>query len=479
MLPLEYLPALPELILAGCICLLLLVDLFISDKWRDLTYLLAIATLLATAFGVMTVMASTGPGTLEVFAGSFVSDPLASFLKSLSLITLAVIFVYSRAYLRDQEYYKGEYYLLSLFALLGIQVMVSAGSMLTMYLGLEMLSLALYGLVAFDRDSPMAAEAAMKYFVLGAIASGCLLYGISVIYGVTGSVTLTEVSASLASGRGDDLAVLAGLALIIVGVAFKFGGVPFHMWLPDVYAGAPMSVTLLIGTVPKLAAFALMLRVVSDGLAPLAIHWELVLAFVGVASLALGNVVAIAQTNVKRMLAYSTIGHVGFILLGFSTASRDGTEAALFYTVVYVIMAAAAFGTLILLGRRGDEADQLDDLRGLNQRSPWFAAMLLLVMVSMIGIPPLAGFYAKWWVLAALIDAGHIGLALAAVVFSVVGAFYYLRVIKLMYFDGAQSNSALRSGADLRAVLSANALLVLGIGLFPDALIELCARALG
>ena len=476
LIPAEFLPALPEMALALAICVLLLVDLYVPDRLRDLSYLVALGGLVLTA---LAVGESAVDGRVEIFTGSYVSDGLARFLKLVALVMVATVFLYSRAYLRDRGLFKGEYYLLGLFATLGIFVMISAASLLTMYLGLEMLSLSLYAMVAFDRNNATAAEAAMKYFVLGAIASGCLLYGISIIYGVTGSLEFGAVAAALGGGETEDLGVLAGMALIIVGIAFKFGAVPFHMWLPDVYEGAPISVTLFISTVPKLAAFALTLRVLVEGLGPLADGWEPLLATLAVISLALGNVVAIAQTNIKRMLGYSTIAHVGFILLGFAAGSRDGIEAALFYTVVYVLMAAGAFGVLLLSSRAGFECENIDDLKGLNQRSPWFAAMMLLLMFSMIGVPPLAGFYAKWWVLAALIDADMLGLAIAGMVFSVIGAFYYLRVVKVMYFDESDEAVELVPGLDLRAVVSLNALLVLALGVSPEFLIQLCTDALG
>jgi NADH-quinone oxidoreductase subunit N len=471
----DFAPAMTEIVLALGICIVLVTDLFVPPRLRDVTYFLAMATLAVTAW------VAGGIGVNEqivTFSGSFVTDPLARVLKLFALLVVAVVFLYSRAYLRDRPYYKGEYFVLGLFALLGILVMISAYSLLTAYLGLEMLSLALYALVAFERNSSVAAEAAMKYFVLGAIASGTLLYGISIIYGVTGTLEIPRISAALLQTGPDDLAVLVGLAFILVGIAFKFGAVPFHMWLPDVYQGAPTCVTLFVGTVPKLAAFALAVRILVEGMGALAPSWEMMLAILAVLSLAIGNVVAIAQTNLKRMLAYSTISHVGFIFLGLLAGSRDGTQAALFYTIVYVLMAAGAFGLIILMAREGFEADRLDDLKGLNQRSPWFAGIMLLIMVSMVGVPPLAGFYAKWWVLAALIDAGKIGLAITALIFSVIGAFYYLRIIKLMYFDDCEDTSDLPGGWDLRLVLSINGLAILAIGLFPDALIAICARAL-
>ncbi len=469
-------PAMAEIVLALGICVVLIADLFISDRWRDLTYLVAMMVLALTAWVAGGIGADTPTVT---FSGSFIVDPLARTLKLFAMAVVATVFLYSRAYLKDRDVHKGEYYLLGLFALLGIMVMISAYSLLTMYLGLELLSLSLYALVAFDRESPVAAEAAIKYFVLGAIASGCMLYGRSLIYGLTGSLQIAEIAAALRQAGPNEVITLIGLAFILVGVAFKFGAAPFQMWLPDVYQGAPTCVTLFIGTAPKLAAFALVVRVLVEGMGPVALSWEAMLSVVAVLSLGIGNVVAIVQTNIKRMLAYSTIGHVGFIFLGFLTGTRAGLEASLFYTIVYVIMAAAAFGIVILMSRKGFESDQLDDFKGLNQRSPWFALIMMLVMFSMIGLPPMAGFYAKWWVLAAVINAGHIGLAITAIVFSVIGAFYYLRIIKLMYFDDATDAEKLVVPADIRVVLSLNGLVIVALGLFPDSLIAICSRAFG
>jgi NADH-quinone oxidoreductase subunit N len=465
-------PAMAEIVLGAGICIVLLADLFISDRRRDLTYLLAMATLAVTAW----IAGGIGIDSREItFNGSFIADPLARVLKLFALAVVATVFLYSRDYLKQRQIYKGEYYLLGLFALLGIQVMISAFSLLTMYLGLEILSLSLYSLVAFDRDNPVAAEAAIKYFVLGAIASGCLLYGISLIYGITGTLQMAEISEVLSQSGRNEVVALVGLAFIIVGIAFKFGAVPFHMWLPDVYHGAPTCMTLFVGTAPKLAAFALAMRVLVEGLGPLSPGWESMLSVLAVLSLGIGNVVAIVQTNIKRMLAYSTIGHVGFIFLGVLTGSQAGFEAAMFYTMVYVLMAAAAFGMVLLMSRKGFEAEHLDDFKGLNRRSPWFALIMLLIMVSMIGVPPMAGFYAKWWVLAALIDGGHVGLAVTGVVFSVIGAFYYLRVVRLMYFDEPDATEPLSGPLDFRLVLSVNGLLILALGIFPDRLIAICA----
>jgi len=466
--------ALAEIVLASGICLVLLVDLFVRDKARDITYLLSLVVLVATAI----VSAPIGfEGRVETFSGSFVVDPLSRLLKLVSLAVIAVVFLYSRKYLREQRLYKGEFYVLCLFALLGVFVLISANSLLTAFLGLELMSLSLYALVAFNRDSPDAAEAAMKYFVLGAIASGVLLFGMSIIYGVTGSLQLSGIAASLSAGQAGYLSVMLGLAFVLVGIAFKLGAVPFHMWLPDVYEGSPTAVTLFVGTVPKLAGFAMAVRLLVEALGPASADWRAMLVIVAVLSLALGNVVAIAQTNIKRMLGYSTIAHVGFILLGLVAGTSAGLQAALFYSIVYVVMAAGAFGVIILLSHEGAEAAQLDSFRGLNARSPWFALVMLVLLASMIGIPPLAGFYAKWAVLTALVAAGETWLAIVAVLLSVVGAFYYLRVIRLMYFEQPDDVTEINADLDVRLVLSVNGMAVLILGIFPNGLLALCAAA--
>lgn len=471
----EFLPvALPEVAVGAGICAVLLASLSSSRSLRELPYLLAIVTLVLGAWGVQ---AGDTSATVVSPGGALVLDPVARLLKLFVLAIVAIVFVYSRSFLRERRLDAGEFYLLGLFGLLGTLVMISAASFLSMYLGLETLSLALYAMVASERDSPLGAEAAMKYFVLGAIASGCLLYGISIIYGVTGSIGFQEVAAAVAGADNARLGILVGLVFIIVGVAFKFGAVPFHTWLPDVYQGAPACVTLFVATAPKVAAFALAMRLLTEALGVLQQDWQAMLAVLAVLSLAIGNLVAIVQTNLKRMLAYSTVAHVGFILLGFVGAGAEGTQAALFYTLIYVLMTAGAFGVVLLMSTEAAEGGELDDLRGLNRRSPWFAFVMLLIMVSMIGVPPLAGFYAKWWVLSVLVDAGHVWLALLAVLFSVIGAFYYLRVIRLMYFEEGGATAALQPGLDLRILLSINGLVVLGLGLFPDRLIELCSRA--
>ncbi|MDP2324760.1 MAG: NADH-quinone oxidoreductase subunit NuoN [Gammaproteobacteria bacterium] len=465
----------PEILLSGGICLVLLVDMFLRDSQRDFTYLLTILLLAGMAW-VLLGDGESGEATLA-FGGSFISDPLARVIKLFAVTVVATVFLYSRPYLRVRGLHHGEFYVLGLFGLLGILVLASSYSLLISYLGLEILSLSLYAMVAFNRDSPVAAEAAMKYFVLGAIASGTLLYGMSLVYGVTGTLNIAELQSTIGSGEAASLSLWVGLAFLVAGIAFKFGAVPFHMWAPDVYQGAPTAVTLYIGTAPKLGALALAIRILVEGLPAVGDLWQVMLAALAVLSLVLGNVAAIAQTNIKRMLAYSTIAHVGFILLGFVAGSPEGIQAALFYTLVYVIMAAGSFGFLVVLSSRGEDVENLDDLRGLWQRSPWFALLMVLLMVSMIGVPPLAGFYAKWWVLSALLASGNVGLAVVALVASVIGAYYYLRVIRLMLFDDGGWAHADGVPLDARVVLSVNVLLLVLIGLLPDRLLELCARA--
>ena len=463
-----------EIVLALGICIVLVADLFISDRYRGVTLMLALAILALT--GVYAVGAGAD-GAVLTFSGSYIVDPLARVLKLFTLLIVAVVFIYSHGYLQDKGLLKGEYYLLGLFATLGMFVMISAHSLITIYLGLELMSLALYAMVAFDRDSPVAAESAMKYFILGAIASGVLLYGMSILYGVTGSLQLDAISLALAGNSGTP-AVMLGTALVLAGIAFKFGAVPFHNWVPDVYHGAPTSTTLFIGTAPKLAAFAMMARLLITGLSSEIASWQPLLVGMAVLSLAIGNIVAIAQTNIKRMLAYSTIAHVGFILLGFATGTEQGYQAALFYTIVYTIMAAGAFGIVILLSQRGFDTEELSDFKGLNARSPWFAGMMLLLMVSMIGIPPFVGFFAKLNVLAALLSTNETLLAVIAVLFSVIGAFYYLRVIRFMYFDEPDEKTPLQAGFDVRVLVSVNGLAMLLLGVFASPLLEICAVVL-
>ncbi|MGD8424063.1 MAG: NADH-quinone oxidoreductase subunit NuoN, partial [Gammaproteobacteria bacterium] len=416
--------------------------------------------------------------TVITFSGTFVSDPLARILKLFVYIVVAAVFLFSKDYLRDRDLFRGEYYLLGLFATLGIMVMISAHSMLSLYLGLELMSLSLYAMVAFARDNPVAAESAMKYFVLGAIASGCFLFGTSILYGVTGTLDISEIARAASTLDRLNIHLLFALSFILVGVAFKFGAVPFHMWIPDVYQGAPTSVTLFIGSAAKVASLAMLLRVLVEGLWPLHPSWSGMLVVMSILSMAIGNIVAIAQTNLKRMLAYSTISHVGFILMGVLSGSRDGVEAAVYYTLAYVIMAVAAFGMILLLSRRGFEAEELEDFRGLNARSRWFAGIMLVVMFSMAGVPPFLGFWAKLEVLGAAVEAGMVWLAVAGVIFSVIGAFYYLRVVKLMYFEEPENAAPVAAGVDLKLILSINGLLIVWLGVFPQSLIGLSNQAI-
>ena len=468
-------PALAEVWLISAACAILLVDVFLNDKQRWITPLLSLASLVVAA--IITYNQDI-TGRVTALDGFFIADPMGNLLKLFSYGAVAVSFLYSREYLAQRGLFKGEYYVLGLFALVGIMVMISAGNLLTIYLGVELLSLSLYALVAFDRDSGVAAESAMKYFVLGAMASGTLLYGMSMIYGVTGSLQLDEIAQAVGELGENQIGLVFGLVFLIAGVAFKFGAVPFHMWLPDVYHGAPTSVTLFIGSAPKIASFALAIRLLAESLGAMANSWQEILIVLAVLSMGLGNVVAIAQTNIKRMLAYSTISHVGFILLGIIAATTQGYRAALFYTLTYVIMALGSFGMIILLARRGYESDQLDDFKGLNKKSPWFAAVMLMLMFSTAGVPPFIGFWAKIEVIAAILNVGYTWLAGAAVFFSVIGAYYYIRVVKLMYFDEPTDAAGIEAGGTMRTVLSLNGLAVLGLGIMPGVLLDVCVRVL-
>jgi len=469
--------AAPEMTLLGLICVVLVADLYVDADHRALTFRLSMAALVVIA-GVLYLTPPARPVIL--FDGSYISDAFSQVLKLGAVIFVGLSFLYGRDYMRANDLEKGEFYLLGLFGLLGMMIMMSANSLLTMYLGLETLALSLYALVAIDRANVTSAESAMKYFVLGAIASGSLLYGISWIYGATGSLQFPEIAAAIGADPSlDNLPLWFGLAFLIVGIAFKFGGVPFHMWLPDVYQGARTPITLYIATAPKLAALALTYRILVDGLVGLHETWSTMIMFVAVLSLLVGNIVAIAQTNIKRMLGYSTIGHVGFILLAIFCGSGDGYAAALFYTLTYVVAAAGAFGIVILLSRRGYDAELLTDFNGLNARNPWFALMMLFLMFSMAGVPPFVGFVAKLNVISAVLSAGYPGLAVLMVLASVVGAYYYLRVIWYMYFAEAEDQAVFQTRIDARIALSLNAIAVLVLGIVPGWLLALCIRVLG
>jgi NADH-quinone oxidoreductase subunit N len=468
-------PAAAEIYLLLAICVVLLVDVFLSDRYRWVTFALSMLTLAGAAYVTSQFAVDH---RVVAFNGLFVADPMGDVLKLFSYGTVAVAFLYSREYLARRGLFKGEYFLLGLFALLGVLVMISAGSLLTAYLGVEMLSLSLYAMVAFDRDNGVAAEAAMKYFVLGAIASGMLLYGISMVYGVTGSLHFDELAIAIREVGPDSIGLVFGLAFIVAGVAFKFGAVPFHMWIPDVYHGAPTPVTMFVGAAPKIASFVLAIRVLAEGLGAMVASWQQMLIALSVLSMLIGNVVAIAQTNLKRLLAYSAISHVGFILLGILAGTVEGYRAAMFYTLTYVIMAVGSFGMILLLSRQGFEADRLDDFKGLNEKSPWFAAVMGMLMFSTAGVPVFLGFWAKLAVIQAVLDVGLTWLAVVAVAASVVGAFYYLRVVWYMYFEPLQDAQPIQASGALRFVLSVNGLAVLVLGVFVRVLTDLCASVL-
>ena len=470
-------PAYPELFLLVMACVILLVDLFISDDNRIVTYGLTQFTLAGCA---LLTFFTGNADPVYTFNGMFVDDLMADTLKLLTCIAVIVMLVYARAYTAARGLFRGEFFTLVLFATLGMMVMISANHLLTLYLGLELLSLSLYALVALQRDSVQATEAAMKYFVLGALASGMLLYGMSMLYGATGTLEITQLAQLSAEGLRTQAVLVFGLVFIVAGLGFKLGAVPFHMWVPDVYQGAPTAVTLFISSAPKFAAFAIVMRLLAQALGADALveEWRQMLTIMAVLSLAIGNLAAIMQTNLKRMLAYSTISHMGFLLLGVLSGTIDGFGASMFYVVVYVLMTLGSFGIILLLTRGGFEAENLDDYRGLNQRSPWYAFLMLLLMFSMAGVPPTVGFYAKLSVLQAVVQIGLWPVAVIAVVFSLIGAYYYLRIVKLMYFDAPQDNAPITASGDVRAVLSVNGLAVLVLGVMPQPLMVLCIEAI-
>ena len=466
-------PAIPEIYLVAAICLLLLVDAFAGQTRRGLTPTL---TLVALAIGAaLTAMYGNVPQRTVLFDGMYVADELAYVLKLFGFLFVAFGLLYSRDYLEERGILRGEYYVLALTALLGIFVLVSANSMLTVYIGVELLALSVYAMAAFDRDSGVAAESAMKYFVLGAIGSGALLYGMSMIYGMTGTLDLQELGGHL--HEPPNLGVTIGLVFVVVAVAFKLGAVPFHMWLPDVYQGAPTSVTLFIGTAPKIAYFALTLRLLAHGLGGAVVEWSQMLGALAILTLVVGNVVAIVQTNLKRMLAYSTISNVGFIVLGFTAGTPDGYTAALYYTLIYILVALGSFGVILIASRKGFEADHLDHYKGMYKRDPLLALAMMMLMFSTAGVPPFVGFWAKLRIFQALWETNHLWLVVISATMSVVGAFYYLRVIKLMYFDAPPAEyPPPQHSAGVRAALGVNALAVLVLGVWPAPLLDLSAR---
>lgn len=466
-------PAYAELFLLGMVCVILVADLFVNDENRVVTYTLT-QLALAGAFAITYITATGQPE--YTFSGMFVDDLMSDVLKLLVYLGVMVMLVYSRPYVAVRGMFRGEFFALTLFATLGMMVMISANHLLALYLGLELLSLSLYAMVALQRDSATATEAAMKYFVLGALASGMLLYGMSMLYGATGNLEITRLADSILNLQARDMVLVFALVFIVAGLGFKLGAVPFHMWVPDVYHGAPTAVTLFIGSAPKLAAFAFIMRLLVQGLGAeqLVVEWQQMLIVMAVLSLAIGNITAIAQTNLKRMLAYSTIGHMGFLLLGILSGDLVGYSAGMFYVIVYVLMNLGSFGMIMLLSRSGFEAENLEDFKGLNAREPWYAFIMLLLMFSMAGIPPTVGFYAKLTVLQAVINAGFVWLAVVAVLFSLIGAFYYLRLVKLMYFDAPSDASPIAPRSDVRLLISANGLAMLLFGILPGPLMGLC-----
>ncbi|MDO5691525.1 MAG: NADH-quinone oxidoreductase subunit NuoN [Pseudomonadota bacterium] len=478
----------PEIVLLVMACAIALVDLFDKSRHRMGAYILSVLTLLSVAG--FTAMYALGGQTIHGFEGMVVSDPMANWLKCFAALAVLVTFVYGRTYVVERGMLRGgEWYVLSLLSLLGGFVLISANNFILIYLGLECLTLSGYALVALRRDHATSVEAAMKYFVLGAMASGFLLYGLSMLYGATGTLEIAGVFKAVASGQIKQQVLVFGLVFVVAGLAFKFGAVPFHMWIPDVYQGAPTASTLMIGAAPKLAAFAMVIRLLVDGLLPLAFDWQQMLGLLAIASLLIGNLAAIAQTNLKRMLAYSTISQMGFVMLGLMAGVVEGNpvgaanaySSAMFYIVTYVLTTLVSFGIILLLSREGFESEEIADFAGLNQRSPLYAGIMAICLFSLAGLPPLVGFQAKLSVLQALVSTGltaHIALAVFAVIMSLIGAFYYLRVIKVMYFDEPTIDAPIQAPLDMRAVLSLNGALLLVLGILPGALMALCAKAI-
>jgi NADH-quinone oxidoreductase subunit N len=465
-------PVYAEIFLLVMVSVILIADLFMVNNTKTLTYLLVQFTLLGCS---LITVSTHQDGIVHMFNHMFVDDLMADVLKLLTYLSVSMMLVYSRSYLMARGLFTGEFLALVLFATLGMMVMISASNFVTLYVGLEVLALSQYALVALQRDSAVATESAMKYFILGAMASGFLLYGMSMLYGATGSLDINRIADVIQHGTPNKALLVFGLAFIVAGLAFKLGVAPFHMWVPDVYHGAPTAMTMFIGTAPKLAAFAFVMRILVEALQPLMIHWSGMLTVLAVLSMAVGNITAIAQTNLKRMLAYSTISHMGFLIIGVLAGGIEGYGSAMYYAVTYVLMSLGSFGMIMLLSREGFEADNLNDFKGLNQRSPWLAFMMLLLMFSLAGIPPTVGFYAKFAVLNAAFQAGHITLVVLAVLFSLIGAFYYLRVVKLMYFDAPESHEKFYIQPDSSLLMSINGLAVLALGILPSTLMSVCA----
>ncbi|ABI59195.1 NADH-quinone oxidoreductase subunit NuoN [Nitrosomonas eutropha] len=471
----DFTPAYPEIFLLFMICVIMLADLFVGEKNRLLSFYLSLLTLAGCSFITYDIYSTEVRYT---FSGMFVGDAMSDTLKLMIYPTVAAVLIYSRAYISLRGLLKGEFFSLTLFATLGMMVMVSASHLITLYLGIELLSLSLYAMVALQRESAVATEAAIKFFVLGALASGFLLYGMSMLYGATGTLHISELTKSIQQGTADHDIFIIGLVFVVAGISFKLSAVPFHMWAPDVYEGAPTAVTLFIGSAPKLAAFGFVMRLLVEGLGELATDWQGMLVLLSVASMAVGNFVAIAQLNIKRMLAYSTISHIGFVLLGFIAIGENGYSSAMFYVIAYVLMTLGAFGIIMLLSREGFEADKISDFKGLNQRSPWLAFMMLLIMFSMAGVPPMIGFYAKLAVFQAVLEAGYVWLVVVAVILALIGAFYYLRIVKFIYFDAPEDTRPILFKPDVRILISTNGLAIVLLGMFPQALMGLSLSAI-
>lgn len=474
-IPPDFAPAYAEIFMLVMVCVVMLADLVAGEKRRYVPYLLTQTALLGCALITFVTFSAE---TSYTFSGMYVDDAMADILKLMVYGTVSAMLIYSHTYVTDRGMLSGEYFSLILFATLGMMVMISASHFLTLYIGLELLSLSLYALVALRRDSLMATEAAMKFFVLGALASGFLLYGMSMVYGATGSLHVSQVSEAIKSGVSNHEVLVVGLVFIVAGISFKLSAAPFHMWAPDVYHGSPTAITLFIGSAPKLAAFGFVMRLLVEGMGEMVDDWQSMLVILAVMSMAVGNIAAIAQTNIKRMLAYSTISHMGFLLLGFISADWNGYSSSLFYVIAYVLMTLGTFAMIMLLCRNGFEAENISDFKGLNKRNSWYAFIGLLFMLSLAGIPPLIGFYAKLAVLQAVVNAGYIWLAVVAVLFSLIGAFYYLRIIKFMYFDEPETDAPILPKIDVKMLLSANGLAVLALGIFPQALMGLSLYAI-
>jgi NADH-quinone oxidoreductase subunit N len=481
-------PLYAEIFLVVASCAILLIDMFLKEGKRNITYVLSLLTLVGCA--VITYADFNAGTTTYTFFNMFVSDPMANLLKLFTYLAVGITLVYSRQYAGDRGMMSGnmggEFYVLALFTMLGQMIMISANNMLPIYLGLELMSLSLYALVAMRRDHATSTEAAMKYFILGSLASGFMLYGISMIYGATGSLDLSIIAKLTAANAANHTILVFGLVFVVAGMAFKLGAVPFHMWVPDVYQGAPTAVTLLLGAAPKLASFAMMIRILVEGLLPMAFDWQQMLLALAVLSLAVGNLTAIAQTNIKRMLAYSTIAQLGFVLLGMMAGVTGGSaanaapaySAAMYYTITYVLTTLGSFGLVMMLARSGFEAEEIADFKGLAKRSPWYAIVMTVLMFSLAGVPPMMGFMAKWAVLQAVVSTGQYWLAIVAVLFSLIGAFYYLRVVKTIWFDDAVDVSPISTPMDMRVALSLNGVLVVLLGVMPGSLLQACLSAM-